>query len=340
MTEQQVQELVAVVRALQADLGAARAETARAQATAAEAQEAVRRGQAAQGAALPGERMAAEMKMIGKPEMFDGAKPPWRDWSVVFEAFAGASHPPLAAAMAAAARSANPVLVANMDQQGAEISRQLGYWLIQTCRGQALDIVLNAGRLEGLEAWRQLHSRFEPQAASRFAGQLMGLLSWDFSGDLTTKLESFERELSLYAAQSGEEMADAIKIGVVLRQLPESPLRQHMIMNAERLRGWPAFREEIWQVRRAQAAAAAAATGAGPMDLSAFNKGGGKGRCSICNGKGRSEKDCWYKKDKGGRHKGHPKGGKSDAKGGHGGKGSRKGDKDKSGGKGKGQKPK
>ena len=155
---------------------------------------------------------------------------------MVFEAFAGASHPPLAAAMAASSRSPNPVLVADMRQQEAEISRQLGYWLIQTCRGQALDIVLNAGRLEGLEAWRQLHLRFEPQAASRFAGQLMGLLSWDFSGDLTTKLEAFERELSLYAAQSGEEMADAIKIGVVLRQLPESPLRQHMIMNAERLR--------------------------------------------------------------------------------------------------------
>ena len=39
-----------------------------------------------------------------------------------------------------------------------------------------------------------------------------------------------------------------------------SPLRQRMIMNAERLRGWPAFREEILQVRRAQAAAVAAST--------------------------------------------------------------------------------
>ena len=115
-----------MVRQLQVDLGAARAEAARAQATADEAQGTAR--QQGQGIGQPpAERMAAEMKMIGKPEMFDGAKPPWRDWSAVFEAFAGASHPPLAAAMAAASRSADSVLVADIDQQGAEISRQLGY---------------------------------------------------------------------------------------------------------------------------------------------------------------------------------------------------------------------
>ena len=42
MEEAQVQELVQVVRQLQVDLGAARAEAARAQATAVEAQEAAR----------------------------------------------------------------------------------------------------------------------------------------------------------------------------------------------------------------------------------------------------------------------------------------------------------
>ncbi len=266
--ERQVAELVAAVRALQVDLAAARAEVAHAQATADEAREI-----ACLGALNPVERMAAEMKMIGRPETFDGKTLSWSKWSEVSEVFAGASCPPLAAAMASAERSAGPVLVANMDQKGAEISRQLGYWLVQACRGQALDIVLDAGRLEGLEARRRLHHRYASHAAGRFARQLMVLLSWDFSGDVVSELESFEHELGLYEVWSDEVMTDATKIGIVLRQLPESLLRRHMTMNAERLQGWPAFKEEILQVLEAQSAA----TGAGPMDQEAFNKGDAKG---------------------------------------------------------------
>ena len=239
-TDQKIVELEAAVRALQVDLGEAKAEVARAQATADEAKEI-----ACLGALNPVERTAAEMKMVSKPEMFDGETLPWRELSEVFEVFAGSSFPPMAAAMANAARSTRPVLVKNMDEQGKEISRQLGYWLVQSCRGQALDIVLNAGRLEGLEAWRQLHLKYDPQAAGRFTKQLVFLLSWDFSGDVVSELESFEYELGRYEEVSGEVMTDAIKIGVVLRQLPESPLRRHMIGYATRSRGWHDFKEEL-----------------------------------------------------------------------------------------------
>ncbi len=232
--QQQVADLAAAVRALQTELGearaAARAEAARAQATADEARKIARLG-----ALHPVERMAAEMKMIGKPEMFDGVTLPWREWSVVFEELVGVSYPPMAAAMARAERSAVPMLVANMDPPEEEISRQLGYWLIQACKGQALDIVLRAGRLEGLEAWRQLYRRYEPQATGRSASRLAFLLSWDFSGDVIAELDLFEYELGRYEEQSGEEITDVIKMGVVLRQLPDSPLRRHMIMNAEQL---------------------------------------------------------------------------------------------------------
>eukprot|EP00959_Pyramimonas_sp_CCMP1952_P009802 204557-Pyramimonas_sp.AAC.1 len=81
-------------------------------------------------------------------------------------------------------------------------------------------------------------------------------------------------------------------------------------MNAERLKEWPKFREEILNVRRAQAAAAAAQNGVAPMDLSAFNNQGGKGRCRICNGKGHDERNCWHRKGGAGTGKG-----KSDSKG-------------------------
>ncbi|CAK0890329.1 unnamed protein product, partial [Prorocentrum cordatum] len=308
-----VQALRQAFEQVQGELRQARAD---ADAASRAAQEAAQRAQQVlgqQGAAAaaaaqapdPGpERMAADMKMIAKPEMFDGAKPPWRDWSVVFEAFAGATNPNMAAAMARAKRVAELVLMTNLEPGDMQLSRTLGYWLIQTCRSQALDVVLSAGTLEGFEAWRQLHLRFEPQAASRYAGQLMALLAWDFSGEMMMRLEAFEREINLYESASEETLSDAIKVGIVLRQLPESPLRQRIIMNAERLKEWPKFRGEVLNVRRAQAAAAAAQNGVAPMDLSAFNKQGGKGRCRICNGKGHDERNCWHCKGGAGAGKG------------------------------------
>ncbi|CAK0896643.1 unnamed protein product, partial [Prorocentrum cordatum] len=100
---------------------------------------------------------------------------------------------------------------------------------------------------------------------------------------------------------------------------------------------WPKLKEEILNVRRAQAAAVAAQNGVAPMDLSAFNNQGGKGRCRICNGKGHDERNCWHRKGGAGTGKG-----KSDSKGKSRGdsksKGSSKGGKAKGGKAGKGPK--
>ena len=77
-------------------------------------------------------------------------------------------------------------------------SEQLGFILVMVCRGPALDQVVNSGSGEGLVAWRSLCRRFEPNVRSRFAGVLLGVLSFDFSGDTIARLEAFEGELLTY----------------------------------------------------------------------------------------------------------------------------------------------
>ena len=72
------------------------------------------------------------------------------------------------------------------------------------CRGPALDRVVNAGNLEGLEAWRQLTLRYEPRVRSRFAGQLLELLNYSFAGDVVARLEALERDIRAYEKNSGE----------------------------------------------------------------------------------------------------------------------------------------
>ena len=151
-----------------------------------------------------------------------------------------------------------------------------------------------------------------------------------------------------YTQSSGDDFADNIRLGVVLRNMPKGSLREHLILNADRFRTWTALRDEIASVARAQATAQARPAS---MDLDAMmrdlqshihalgkdkGKGGGKSSsstaavppkdknlpktpCPIC-GKMHWKKDCWYNPDNKGS-KGGDKG-KPDAKG----KGKGKGD--------------
>ena len=179
-----------------------------------------------------------------------------------------------------------------LPEEVGQAGRQLYYILVMLTRGAALNLVINAGQGEGLEAWRQLTFRYEPRVRSRFSGQLVRFLSWDFGGELITQMESLECELSAYERTSGEEVSDAIKIGVVLRQLPGSPLRQHLVLNAECLRDWKSFREEVLNVRRVQVAIM---SNSSPMDVGATGSGKRKDKSKDHKGKGGSSTNpvCW-----------------------------------------------
>jgi hypothetical protein len=217
--------------------------------------------------------------------------------------------------MADAETSTTPVLNAvAFDQSEVQASTTLYYVLLMLCRGPALDRVVNSGVGEGLEAWRQLTLRHEPRQRSRYAGQMMEILGWSFAGDVVARLEAFEREVTQWKAVSQETISDGILIGVVMRNLEDGNLKQHLIMNAERLKTWTDFREELVNVRRAQAAAAG---GGVPMDVGLLGKGGkaGKGggkskssECHVCGKQGHYAKDCWHRP----LSKGGGKGGKGD----------------------------
>ena len=254
-------------------------------------------------------RSAVDTRGLGKPEIFDGSTSKWRDWKVVMRSYAAACHDKLGVLMDRAENSENPVLNATLQITGEkEASEQLAFVLVMVCRAGALDQVVNAGVGEGLSAWRSLCRRFEPNVRSRFAGVLMGILNFDFSGDVIARVEAFEREVAQYERASGEDVSDGIRVGVVLQRLEDSPLKQHLLMNSERLARWTDFRSELVCVRRAQQVISASVQ---PMDVGALDKGkgkgsrGGKGKgsstdivkkvtCHQCGRQGHMKKDCWY----------------------------------------------
>ena len=289
---------------------------------------------------------AVDTRLLGKPDSFDGSQAKWRDWPIVFRSYAGALSSVLAREMPIAEKSTASCVNAVLSDESAKASNVLYFVLVMLCKGQALDLVINSGQGEGLEAWRQLCKRYEPKMRARWAGMLVNILSWNFDGDVLQRVEAFEREITMYESDSKEKVTDNIKIGILLMRLPQGSLATHMLMNADKHENWQGFRDELLNIRRAQMVTNP--NGAAPMDIGALGKKGGqKGTTSLkdivcrkCGKKGHYARDCWSGQPGGGK-KGDQKGknGKGDkwlsnaysggkANGNGGGKG------DKNGGKG------
>eukprot|EP00959_Pyramimonas_sp_CCMP1952_P318512 6664635-Pyramimonas_sp.AAC.1 len=165
-----------------------------------------------------------------------------------------------------------------MDAEDQQASRDLYHLLLSLTRGAALDKVCNAGVLEGAYAWRLLVDRWGPRLRSRAAGQLLEMLRWSFSGDCLTRLEAFERACTQYEKTSGTPLTENLKVGIVLNNLEDGPVRDRMILNAERLQDWPVFKSELEPIMRVRTSAASS-RGPGDMDVGALGlKGGKKGQ--------------------------------------------------------------
>eukprot|EP00971_Amphidinium_carterae_P193822 3845790-Amphidinium_carterae.1 len=123
-------------------------------------------------------------------------------------------------------------------------------------------------------------------------------------------MEAFEREILRYEHASGEGVSDALRIGIALRQLEETKLKEYLLMNASKLTVWKNFKAEVNTIKSTQAN-----IGPLPMDLDAFSKGKSKGAWEKGKGKGRKRRQSMQAqcpkgkgKGKGGKGKGTGKG--------------------------------
>ena len=150
------------------------------------------------------------------------------------------------------------------------------------CTVAALNIVFLAGDSKGLEASRRLTGQYEPKMRTRFARQLVSILSFSFQGDTTERITAWEREMATYERDSGKILDDEIKVGAVSLILPESQLQTELLMRVDKLRKWTDFRDEVVAISRATAVAQAQPT---PVDIGAVGKGksgkGGKGGAKV-----------------------------------------------------------
>ena len=113
-------------------------------------------------------RAFIECRAFSKLATFDSEAASWKDWAFKFENMAAAMVPSLRDTLDWVQDT--PIL--NVDDVEAgpdsvEINPQVYVALAELLEGEALDIVQNTTRGAGLEAWRKLVRRFDPQTVGR-----------------------------------------------------------------------------------------------------------------------------------------------------------------------------
>ena len=246
-----------------------------------EAQEEAREARQSSASAGPsgGTHSQIDTKGLGKPEIFHGETKKWPEWKMIGSAYLRCLHRRLGVLMDQADLTNDNVANAALAPADRQASEQLYFALLMLMRGPPLTVLSNCGDGEGLLAWREFCRKHDEVSKEHFIHKLYGLLHFDLNGDVDERLDLFDKKVAAYEKASKETLTDNMKIGIVISQLPDSPLRAHIKLHIKTYASYVGLRKEIVDVMRAQQAPDDMdCDGIDGGDADALNKGGPKGR--------------------------------------------------------------
>ena len=148
-----------------------------------------------------------------------------------------------------AAQQDTPIL--NVDDVEAspdsvEINPQVYVALAELLEGEALDIVQNTTRGAGLEAWRKLVRRFDPQTVGRKRTLQSRIINPGTVKvhELSRAIEQWEERVRWYQSRAREKISEDVRSGILTEMCPEH-IKTHIHLNLTRLPDYASVRSEI-----------------------------------------------------------------------------------------------
>lgn len=179
-----------------------------------------------------------------------------------------------------------------------EFSGQLHAALIGLVEGEAFDLVIGVEGCCGLEAWRKLTRRYDPQVAGRSKNMLKNVLNPPQckAAEMLAGMEQWEQLCRRYCGRKGadgkrRELPEDILMGI-LQEMGPPELRTHLYLNSQKFKTYLEMRNEI--VSFLEAKVGARPYRDDPMDVSSMvmkgrdsHKGKGKGKSKDTKAKGK-----------------------------------------------------
>ena len=262
------------------------------------------------------ESRLVDTRVIGKPDMFFGEREKWKDWSMVLKAYMMAVDPEYVGAFERLDNAAVTLHNASVSPRSSKLSVQLYYVLVMLSRAKAQDKLNVVGQGEGFSAWQRFLADYDPKIRTRRVGMLIQILTATFTGDLAQALDQFDTLIKEYEQCCNDETEcpkcqhkwrktfdEQLKAGLVVANMGDSDIQQHLLKNFNRLDTFEKIKEEVLELTRASQYLQSQAR---PMELGAFPKGpkgkGKKGKtddrnatdkkCNYCNKSGHLWKEC------------------------------------------------
>lgn len=171
------------------------------------------------------ERASRVVELKRQPPKFSGKEEEWREWKFKFEGVVDLIGGGLPEAMKQAVRMEEEELeLESMEGALREAGTLLNGLLQVCCEGKAATLVRLIEPSNGLLAWRQLLTEYEPKTSYRFVRWLSKLLNptWKPGISFLDQLKAWENEIRDYERASGANLPSDVRCSVVSLHAPSS----------------------------------------------------------------------------------------------------------------------
>ena len=273
-------------------------------------------------------------------DKFTNSKSEWREWRMHFLTAVRECDKSFGDSLVKHEKSEVVIKDTALTPTEQQLSATLQARLISLTAKEAFAIV-TAAEGQGIEAWRQLTKRYDPQTDARFALLLISLVSFKIgkTQDVQSELVRWEQMLLSLEKDHSEALSRKIRRALLLNILPTG-LQSRLLEHLDRLVDYGQVREKVvslvqmtrspdamdtssvepwvgsWDDEQSEEPPAAYTEEEEQMDLAAL----AEVVCHRCNKKGHFARDC-RSAPKGGKSKGKSKGTRFMSSYGNGGKG-------------------
>eukprot|EP00971_Amphidinium_carterae_P351400 6492093-Amphidinium_carterae.1 len=239
--------------------------------------------------ARPGPSRLFDTK-LGKPPEFSGSVEKFDEFRFKLESYLCALDPALRTLLHQVSVDVERERkLADLTDQEKNLSTQMYYALAMVCKDSALSLVRLAEGNNGLEAYRLLLRRCDPQTETRGLVRLSRIVNPQWQAEsLLDSIIQWEREIQEYESLTREVLPDSVKCAVLTEKSPED-VKTYLLLNAGANLDYSRLRltlESYLQARPQQDEPK-------PMEIDAITKGKwgkGRGKGKDYPGKGGKEK--------------------------------------------------
>ena len=174
-----------------------------------------------------------DVRMIQKPEVFNGEATQWSDWSFKMRAYMTVMDPDMSDMMKMAQVHSEVIEFMRMSKQNKRLANKIHYILVMSISGVALAIAKGVEDENGAELWRKLWRKYEPTVGAQQVGLLQRIMSPKFAHDkIEAAIQEWEHDIRRYEESTGDMVSDAMKVTIITNNCPREDLKMMIMMRS------------------------------------------------------------------------------------------------------------